>query len=1191
MTGRKAWRLWICLLTILVASRAEALPPPRPGLVDPHTLRYRTTGHKVPVLPKAVREHRISPQKGKYPLAAGFFAATRSLVAGTTSGVRPRAIPTPASGALRPLIVLVDFADKPHDDAAHPASAYTPLFFGSGASDLSVANYWNEVSYGTFTLTTLYNPDSTSVDIVGWIRPAASPALSGEFRSTIVSYAQITDSVTGVNLTNLRTLVTDIVAYLDGAPNNLDFAPYADPATGIVQSLILVHAGAGQEDTGNTADLFSHSASLASPAGTNDTDAGGHQVTVADYSAVPEQLSFDPATGASTPVLIGAGVIAHEMGHLFGLPDLYPTSGTSGQTGGYSGVGVFDLMGYGLWGSNLLARPDNPAHLSAWSKSDLGWVTPTVLSATSSNTLLPAGSTASAYKVYPNGPGDESQYFLLELRGKDGPGLFDRYLPGNGVLVWRVDSEQMSGQRSGNAANNDSSFPALSVQEADLSGASPSPHLFQPFSIGADAFGAAGDFFSSSGQVFSRVLPVDGQNLTNSSPTINTSSVNHLFDAGFLVTVRNFVVTIVTRIVNAVFDLAVELPYWKVYRSTDAQPTLNTNKTLSYGFDGSNRTWVGTTDQGIWIFALTTWTQINSALLRSSRIQAMAYEPSTGSMWVGTDQTVAKIRLDQVRSDEIFPASPSTINVKGIRIARDLTKWIGGGRQLAIVTDAGNNQPSGLAYTDLTFKVPLLSGEQITCVELDNVFSTDQTKDLLYIGTSVGNIYRNFRESDNAVLSLYTLSLLSFEKMTALSLAANAPGAVNAMAIDKTGLLWVATDRGVFAFDRGDPSSSDPGIRSDRYNPFDLAGDNSVTSLVYFPPSFSGTGAHGSAGFIEPTGIAFQDTGQARNIVWVSYGDTVGSTESASGGAGRIDPNVLLNTRIPKDNAAGINAVDSARIGHATMTFTRNASSPEKGPAVNDLIAAAGDGSSNLWFGTKNSGAVRFGSGASLTLDKTVYINDSAAAGVTLVDENAVTTSLEVTVTGSSDGTGFSMTLPRGTDNVYRGTFGFSTSATDNTRSPKVILVKNGDTVTVSYRDINPPSTKSASATWRSVFPFHDSLFIGGCFLSTAAYGSAMAPEVQTLRRFRDAWLLRAPGGEALVSAYYRVSPPLAAFIAGRPLLRLAARVFLAPAVLLANVAVGACLAEKIASLLIVLLLPGFLFLFPRRTIGRAGRR
>ena len=62
------------------------------------------------------------------------------------------------------------------------------------------------------------------------------------------------------------------------------------------------------------------------------------------------------------------------------------------------------------------------------------------------------------------------------------------------------------------------------------------------------------------------------------------------------------------------------------------------------------------------------------------------------------------------------------------------------------------------------------------------------------------------------------------------------------------------------------------------------------------------------------------------------------------------------------------------------------------------------------------------------------------------------------------------------------------------------------------------------------------------CFIATAAYGSADAPEVEQLRRFRDKHLLTSPFGAAFVRAYYRVSPPIARLIARKPRLRTAIR-------------------------------------------------
>jgi hypothetical protein len=69
-----------------------------------------------------------------------------------------------------------------------------------------------------------------------------------------------------------------------------------------------------------------------------------------------------------------------------------------------------------------------------------------------------------------------------------------------------------------------------------------------------------------------------------------------------------------------------------------------------------------------------------------------------------------------------------------------------------------------------------------------------------------------------------------------------------------------------------------------------------------------------------------------------------------------------------------------------------------------------------------------------------------------------------------------------------------------------------------------------------------------GCFIATATYGSDLAPQVAALQRFRDGFLLRNGLGRRFVSCYYAVSPPLAAWIASRPVARRVVRtIFLAP--------------------------------------------
>jgi len=71
----------------------------------------------------------------------------------------------------------------------------------------------------------------------------------------------------------------------------------------------------------------------------------------------------------------------------------------------------------------------------------------------------------------------------------------------------------------------------------------------------------------------------------------------------------------------------------------------------------------------------------------------------------------------------------------------------------------------------------------------------------------------------------------------------------------------------------------------------------------------------------------------------------------------------------------------------------------------------------------------------------------------------------------------------------------------------------------------------------------------GGCFIATAAYGSYMAEDVMVLRKFRDRYMLKSDFGRKLVAFYYNSSPPIAGFIAKRPVLRTATRAALAPIV------------------------------------------
>lgn len=81
---------------------------------------------------------------------------------------------------------------------------------------------------------------------------------------------------------------------------------------------------------------------------------------------------------------------------------------------------------------------------------------------------------------------------------------------------------------------------------------------------------------------------------------------------------------------------------------------------------------------------------------------------------------------------------------------------------------------------------------------------------------------------------------------------------------------------------------------------------------------------------------------------------------------------------------------------------------------------------------------------------------------------------------------------------------------------------------------------------------------VSGCFVASAAYGTTMADEVDVLRQFRDGYLVSNVLGRAMLGVYYRVSPPMAEFIARHPGLKPFVRIALVPAVVMSSLAVDA---------------------------------
>lgn len=1151
---------------LLVCSAAEihALPPSRPGIADPLTRRFRTTGQPLLVIPKEVRTYRrVSPLDGKYPVS-------RLRVTSKRAASRPLAIDTSTDSAIRPLVLLIDFNDRPAPANVADKAVFDALFFGAGPADLSVRNYWSEVSYGAFAV------NGSSADInpatstpTGWLRAGV------DFPTAIAA----SDNVAGVQVANVRQLIADAVAFLAGQGAN--FSPYVRPSDGTFHAVILVHPGYGAEDSGDVLlDPYSHTAGIP-PIVTA-------QGSIVDYVIVPSVQFYSDPTPRGTTVddpLIGIGVIAHEMGHLFGLPDLYPTASLEGQVSDiFSGVGVFDLMGYGLWGNNLLARADVPAHLSAWSKARLGWLTPSQVTATSTRTLRPVEIFPEADKVLSNTTADPEQYFLVENRQVSsslGTWLFDTFLPGSGVLIWQIDESVIDNNIATNTVNVDPDLPGISVKEADgildlaasITGSVPADF--------AKFFGLAGDYFAAPGQVFNRTSPSAA---VNSSPVID--NVFHPFDFGAQVEMLLF-----ERTGTNAFDYVVNLsvgggggPAWKTFNvnsTTQEFPAtpMRSNDILSIAFDSGNNVWMGSRDRGIFRFLgtgfefLTTIQGLPSGSgTPVAPVQVMTFEPATGSMWVGTDRGLFKMRDSGsgFRVQASFTDSqPNPLPVSrvvqavAVRNGTDI-KYVGTQAGLIRIVDA-------LTDAEADDSVGTILSGDVTAVAIDNNGNTDVQDDIVWAGFSDGRLFRSLLASEGGPADGDPVLPSHFKSYT----LTGSPR-MTSLAVDKQGILWIGTETlGAQAFDLGETLAPPlPNLR-DPFD-FDIDGDREVQAYLNTTRGLASN---------HVTGIAFQATGDAEAIAWMSH---VRDLNNVDGGVSRFDANSA------NDNATVLD--------ERVAVFRPEAGVPPEdqvnGPASIWVSTAAADSAGNVWFGTtvlNAQGASRFGNAGVISLDSSNYVNTTAIATVTLQDDGlnsdpAIADLAIVRVTSAGDGVGFFMVLTEtGPDTgVFRSRFGFTNGASDGGATPPLIRVDNGNTVTVTYVDFNPPGVRTATATWKKIFPFEDSLLIegGACFIATAAYGSFLAPEVRTLRRFRDRFLLGSVCGKGLVGLYYRLSPPLAGLIAESPALQEAARIALVPLILLADLAMGTSGTEWIAILSLLFCLSALCLAPARRKRG-----
>ncbi len=323
----------------------------------------------------------------------------------------------PTATTFRALAILVDFSDK---TSSVTAPFFDTMLFSTNSG--TVRDYYSEVSYGQLDLITVNMPSA-----LGWNRAPKT-----------YSYYVNGQNGTGAYPQNTQKLCEDIVDQVDPLVN---FSVYDNDGNGTVDVLIIIHAGTGAEFSGSSNDIWSHKW------GINPRFKDG--VTISDYTIQPEYWI--------SPGDLTIGVYAHELGHGFGLPDLYDTDNSSW------GLGRWSLMASGSWnGSGNLGS--SPAHPDAWSRIQMGFATATNVTSNSSASAIPSVESGNNIFRLWNGGGASNEYFLVSNRQKTG---YDSALPNSGLLIWHIDDTQSGNTNEWYPGNTGSGHLLVALEQAD----------------------------------------------------------------------------------------------------------------------------------------------------------------------------------------------------------------------------------------------------------------------------------------------------------------------------------------------------------------------------------------------------------------------------------------------------------------------------------------------------------------------------------------------------------------------------------------------------------------------------------------------------------------------------------------------------------------------------------------------------
>ena len=309
----------------------------------------------------------------------------------------------------RGLVILINFSDRKFS-RSDVHSVYDHMF-----NDVNYKGYKNENGtsnrYGSL--------------FIGGVRDYFYQNSMGKFapQFDVVGPVDVDMKSTDVQGTDNAYMV--FAQAIDKLSATVDFSKYDANGDGEVDMMYFIVAGYGANYSGNNeAYLWPHKWSLeyVGLPKYNGKRMGKYACSVELYGWEENYQT----------ILDGIGTICHEFSHVLGLPDEYDTDYEDGGQSHHPGE--WSVMA----GGSYFQLGRLPVGYSAFQRYASGFLTPKEITQAGKLELKPMQENNEAYML--RTPVD-GEFFLLENRQQTG---WDVKLPGHGMLVFRVDSTNVS---------------------------------------------------------------------------------------------------------------------------------------------------------------------------------------------------------------------------------------------------------------------------------------------------------------------------------------------------------------------------------------------------------------------------------------------------------------------------------------------------------------------------------------------------------------------------------------------------------------------------------------------------------------------------------------------------------------------------------------------------------------------------